>query len=633
MGRLLPVVANGTYRQYPTQRHQQGPFEREQDVCGHCLAGSCCSSEHPIALTSFDVLRLALLLDLSPVAFLQAFTQDRFAGHSNEDLRRGWIEDDNSSVVTFLRRRSNVPTSPCIFLKYIREAGGLTRRVCSVHPARPLACREYYYDTCKKRVTGELAAAHATGFEMLRDGAITAAEVDSANRALGSPSDDDTLSTRWQRAFWLEMRRALDVAVSNEEGAAGFAIAGYQDPIDVKVNRLLSKRHVRFEEKYGPFAHREQLDDFQAGTSFSATADRARLLRIIHVPPRHGLFDDRDYAPGVGLRTLLPGLSLASSESRDRSLPRHAASIARGWGFLAAVAEHASRTGGLLELAAEGTLELAFLEAVIPFSVSLQRTLTGRTPLDPAKQWAAGVVLRSVGARYNALRSRGAGEEAWLRLYRLVSSLDGTTTTPALATLIRQIKRTAAAEVRPPRQKRTSARGSAPRRRDFTSALARSFQLRASAGLVTGGWQQAAWALELLGLEFLVEDPTGGLEILEQFVHGGARLRPPLRRSIARLALKWATARESQAAWTSDLMLRWPALCVALGIAGSATPGWDTSLVHLRHSQAADGSWGTDLTAGAAEAIGSQGDYLLNVIRTTSGALVALCFEHAEPRA
>src|SRR4029453_13034063 len=98
----------------------QDGFADERNVCSHCLSGACCSSEDPIALTSFDLLRLAPALDLSPSEFLLSYTQDRFPVSWGPERYRERIDASDSSVVTFLRRRSEHPTSPCIFLTYIR---------------------------------------------------------------------------------------------------------------------------------------------------------------------------------------------------------------------------------------------------------------------------------------------------------------------------------------------------------------------------------------------------------------------------------------------------------------------------------------------------------------------------------
>ena len=449
MGRLLPVLACGPYRQYPVRRSREGAFDEEREVCSHCLTGSCCSSEDPIALTSFDVLRLAMLLDMSPAAFLLAFTQDRFDSDSSEEQRHGWIDDPESSVVTFLRRRGQTPKSPCIFLRYIREADGMPRRVCSVHPGRPLACREYYYDTCKKRVTGELAAAQADGFEMIRDGVLTAADAEATLKRLDSSSGGDSLSMKWQRAFWSEMRRATDVETANEEGAAGFSIAAYQDPIDEKVNRLLSKRNVRFEEKYGPVAHSEQVDDFNAGTSFSGSPDHQRLLRIVGTPPSHGLFATQDYPHHVGLRTLLPGARLDDArESAALAGASDAARVTRGWSALVALATHAARTGNPLEFEPDGTFELALLVALTPFPRALQRAVAGREYLEPTRRQAAGVVARTIRARYLKLRARRAGHRPWLRLYASIAPLDGAGLPLSLQDTVRDVKREAASRLR-----------------------------------------------------------------------------------------------------------------------------------------------------------------------------------------
>src|SRR5438270_115016 len=170
--RALPVLNFAPLRKYPTRLAEQ-EFDDDRKVCGSCLSGVCCSSEDPIYLTSFDIFRLAAFFDLTPSEFLLTFTQERFDGEDSDLERRPWIEDPESSKMTYLRRRGSTPKSPCIFLKYIRDVDGTPRRICSVHDARPLSCREFYFNGCKTRQSGELAALLAEGYEKVRDGEIT----------------------------------------------------------------------------------------------------------------------------------------------------------------------------------------------------------------------------------------------------------------------------------------------------------------------------------------------------------------------------------------------------------------------------------------------------------------------------
>src|SRR5947209_8281371 len=159
----LPVLNFASFRKYPTKREKQ-EFTDDRQVCKSCLSGVCCSNQDAIALTSFDIFRLSAFFNMSPADFMLTFTQDEFDGE-DAGYRRKINDDPKSSVLTWLRRRANFWASPCIFLKYVRDPQGTPRRICSVHDARPLSCREFYFDTCKTRGTGELASLLAEGYE------------------------------------------------------------------------------------------------------------------------------------------------------------------------------------------------------------------------------------------------------------------------------------------------------------------------------------------------------------------------------------------------------------------------------------------------------------------------------------
>src|SRR5664279_5290129 len=191
----------GPVRRLPTQAGAQAGLRGAGAVCSACIAGTCCTSEGPIALTAFDVLRLSAALDLTPSTFLREFTQDRFDDALGPRYRE-WLDSAESSVVSFLRRRTLSSFSPCIFLKYVAMPDGTPRRVCSVHPARPLACREYYHDTCATRWTGELAVLQAEGYEAVRDALIDRPRVRRELRALGPRAQDEPLGRAWRRGFW-----------------------------------------------------------------------------------------------------------------------------------------------------------------------------------------------------------------------------------------------------------------------------------------------------------------------------------------------------------------------------------------------------------------------------------------------
>ena len=264
------------------------------------------------------------------------------------------------------------------------------RRVCSVHPARPLACREYYYNTCKKRWTGELAVSHALGYEALRDRHIDAAAVERALAECGAREPAEPIGRTWSRAFWLEMRRALRIDDANEEGAADPQLPQFQVDPDRKLDRLLSKRNLRFEEKYGPEPSGEQLDPYAAGRSMLASDERARLLRIATMPPPSApLFTPDDYPYHAGTRWLLAGADPGMGNQRGQAEPMantcaraasgeaaHAAAdaIARATqrcaelgGQLLAFAHHVASVRDLMELEPVFALPLALHDALRRF--------------------------------------------------------------------------------------------------------------------------------------------------------------------------------------------------------------------------------------------------------------------------
>ena len=298
----------GPFRVFPTRAARQR-FGEDAAACAHCLGGACCQSEDAIYLTAFDVLRLSSFFDLSPPEFLRRFTQERFAEGPLEPYRRQTIDDPDTSVVTYLRRRSNRSYSPCIFLKYTRDPDGTPRRICGVHPARPLACREYYHHHCKTRATGELAALQAHAFEMIRDRAITRDMAYAQRERLRPLATGEAPMSVWlEYALWTEAWRALHADEANEEGADSYPMAEFQDPLDVKVDRLLSKQRLRLEERYGWVPHGDQLQAFRGGLSFASSPDRQRLLRIVATPPSLGLFEDGDYPFFAANRLTLSGM-------------------------------------------------------------------------------------------------------------------------------------------------------------------------------------------------------------------------------------------------------------------------------------------------------------------------------------
>jgi Fe-S-cluster containining protein len=356
------------------------------EACGHCLSGSCCSTEDPIGLTALDVLRLSAFLDLSPGAFLERFTQDRFEEDGNPEHRASMLEDPDSSVVTWLRRRANSTFSPCIFLKFVREPDETPRRICSVHPARPLACREYYHDTCKTRWTGEIATIHAHGYEQIRDGWITPALARTQLNLVSQRLRENPFSAPdlLARSFWTEMDRALHAEACNHEGAA-YDVREWQHPLPLKLNRLLSRRNLRLEERYGSMPWGDQLQPYAAGSGLAGSAERERLLHIAGSAAQTHFFARAEYPLHMAHRDWMPHASpapgfpvlseralrrLISGIPADRIWPAHripavsgttrvdvALGIVRGVNFLARFSAYLEAMEGVLELAPAGQLE------------------------------------------------------------------------------------------------------------------------------------------------------------------------------------------------------------------------------------------------------------------------------------
>lgn len=416
-GRALPVLNFSPFRKYPTKLAQQ-EFDDDRQVCGSCLSGVCCSSEDPIYLTSFDIFRLAAFFDLTPAEFLLKFTQERFDGEDSERERRPWIEDPESSKVTYLRRRGSTPQSPCIFLKYIRDKDGTPRRICSVHDARPLSCREFYFNDCKTRQTGELAALLAEGYEKVRDGEITKEMADTQLSRFGEYDPASaSASGSMEYAFWFEMKRVLNMERANVEGSRSYDAAEYQDPIDEKLNRVLSAKYLRFEEYYGAEPNSEQLMPYTSGLGFANSAERARIIKLVRTPPSEGFYAPGDYSFYFGLRTMVPGVraaevfpvvpdpeieALLDSVPPDVLFPGHDApevraitrrdvyaSMLKGINHLIRFSSHLASTGNILEDEPPGVLELELLEIFAVLETSPDMYAVIDPYLNPVKLYAA----------------------------------------------------------------------------------------------------------------------------------------------------------------------------------------------------------------------------------------------------
>jgi Fe-S-cluster containining protein len=420
MKRELPVLSFAPFRKYPTRQEQQ-QYDDSREVCRNCVSGGCCSSEDPVYLTSFDVFRLAAFFDMSAATFMLDFTQERFDDPESDAIRRKLIDDPDCSIVTYLRRRENAPTSPCIFLKYVRDPDGLPRRICSVHDGRPLACREFYAHHCRLRVTGELAALQAEGFEKVRDGEITEELVDAKLATFGQHDPQRAaLSVNMEYFFWLEMKRALNMDRANVEGANSYEARDFQDPIDIKLNRLLSSKYLRFEEKYGLRPRDEQLMPYAAGQGFVGSPDYERIMKILRSSPSDSLYALGNYPIHVGVRMALTGVrhptkfSVIPDADTNTFLhdiphvvlfPRHHlcevrritlrdiyAAILKGFNHLLRFASYVAAMENILEFYEPGFVESELLLMIAGFETSLNPFIARNSYFQPVKEYAARIV-------------------------------------------------------------------------------------------------------------------------------------------------------------------------------------------------------------------------------------------------
>jgi Fe-S-cluster containining protein len=337
-------------------------------------------------------------------------------------LRRVWNDNPDSSVVTWLRRRENFAASPCIFLKYIRDPDGTPHRICSIHDGRPLSCREYYFSHCKRRGTGELAALLAEGFEKLRDGEITEEMVDAQlRRFAGQEMAGATIGEHFEYSFWAEMKCAVNLEQANIEGSKSYDMADYQDPIDEKLNRVISSKYLRYEESYGLEPHDEQLMPYSAGLSFAASPERQRIMKLVDTPPSLGLFSLRNFPYYMGVRTLMPGVrhaavfptiparagnDLLKTIPRLRLFANHPdagvreielreiyAAILKAVNHLIRFSSHIVALEPILELEPPGTLERRLLSRLAGFANGLNPYLAGNPYLQPVIEHLAEISI------------------------------------------------------------------------------------------------------------------------------------------------------------------------------------------------------------------------------------------------
>jgi Fe-S-cluster containining protein len=418
----LPILTFGPFRKYPTKRSEQ-VFSDVRQVCHACVSGACCTNQDAIALNSFDIFRFATYFNMSPAEFMLNFTQDEFDGEAKNLRREGWNENPHSSVVTWLRRRENFAASPCIFLKYIRDADGTPHRICSVHDGRPLSCREYYFSHCKTRGTGELAALLAEGFEKVRDGEITEAMVDSQlARYEGPDISSATIAESFEYSFWVEMKCALNLDQANIEGSNSYDMAAYQDSIEKKLNRVISSKYLRFEERYGLEPRDEQLMPYTSGLSFAGSAEYERIMKVVHTPPSLGLFRMRNFPYYTSIRTLMPGVRHAKifptipdresnsfikkipavllfpnhdlSEVQQITLRDVYVATLKALNHLIRFSSHIVALDPILEHEAPGTLERQLISGIASFETALNSYIARNPYLQPVKEHLACISIK-----------------------------------------------------------------------------------------------------------------------------------------------------------------------------------------------------------------------------------------------
>jgi Fe-S-cluster containining protein len=440
----LPILQFKPFRRFPTRQNEQ-KFSDEGQVCHACVSGACCTNQDAIALTSFDIFRLSAFFNMSPAEFMLKFTQDEFEGEPKTHRREDWNNNPYNSVVTWLRRRENFAASPCIFLKYIRDPDGTPRRICSIHDGRPLSCREYYFSHCKRRGTGELAALLSEGFEKVRDGEITEELVDAQLlRYEGQDLSQARIAEHFQYSFWAEMKCVLNLEQANLEGSKSYNMADYQDPIDEKLNRVISSKYLRYEESYGLEPHDEQLMPYTAGLSFANSPEYDRIMKIINTPPSLGLFKMHNFPYYMSIRTLMPGVrpakvfsTIPDKESNAflKQIPRlllfpnhdtsevqkinlrdvYAAAL-KALNHLVRFSSHIVALEPILETAPPGTIERQMLFQFANFETSLSLYIARNPYLQPIKEHLAGISLQT-------LEEESAGTEDIFDCFKTLQSL------------------------------------------------------------------------------------------------------------------------------------------------------------------------------------------------------------------
>jgi Fe-S-cluster containining protein len=671
--RELPVLNFKPFRNYPTKSDQQ-EFTDDRQVCHSCVSGVCCSNQDPIALTSFDIFRLAAFFDMSPARFMLTFTQDEFDGE-DADYRRIRINDPDSSVVTWLRRRTNVATSPCLFLKYIREADGTPRRICSVHDGRPLSCREFYFDPCKKRGTGELASLLAEGFEKVRDGEITDERVDAELARFGAHDfEASTLAENMAYYFWAEMKCVVNLDQANVEGSNSYAMADYQDPIDEKLNRVLSSKYLRFEEAYGAKPHDEQLMPYTAGISFAGSSEYERIMAVVSTPPSSGLYSLGNYPHYVGLRTMVPGVkhsglfpvipdaeinSFLDSLPPAPLFPHHDlpvvraltqrdvyASLLKAFNHLIRFSSYVIALAPILEDDPPGTIEVELFKMLASFETSLNPYIADNPYLRPIKNYTAKLAIELLEEEATAA---SAPEDVFdcLRLSCVLQTMKSTLPSSLLKRVenINSHLHTKLCKGEPDlyvsRENPVAARREAGKRLRFKRAWKEwcgqilDMRYASLAGFkrinLEAFYRQSIVDLEKLSFRksyaVYLTDIVKCLADSMSFNHRLAPHDMPDKNLSERLAAYGARLfdwmeknREENSAGDDSEFL--PRVYKALGLSYNENPNFGLAVHRILESQLTDGSWKTNPVAG--DEPDSQGEYLELMYRATWACVDAL---------
>jgi hypothetical protein len=287
--KLIELLVDG--RPHPAYSDEQNG-KTAHDICSNCISTACCTGpEGPIALSTFDILRLSTSFNMSPVKFMQKFTQDKFP---DDKSFRNRIKNEKDSTVTFLRRKKVTSDSPCLFTKYVKDKKGRPRITCSIYGVRGLNCRDFYYDGCiYNRATNELGTMVACAMENVNNGKLKYPEMVGTYKELIS-KEDKTIN---EKMLAFTLREAIGVfkyvnnpnyvpIIENNEK--------YQDKIEDKIYRLLNKRNLRHEEDTDFELIEEHLHENNSGLMYADLAyDMAKELNNLKTENTKAIFDKR----------------------------------------------------------------------------------------------------------------------------------------------------------------------------------------------------------------------------------------------------------------------------------------------------------------------------------------------------